>query len=86
MPVDITVTMNNGDKAYYTIPLGIMRGAKQAEGGKTYQVAPDWPWTNPTYKLTLDTPIKQIRSIEIDDSRRMLDTDRSDNIWQADSK
>lgn len=86
MPVDITVTMVNGDKEYYTIPLGIMRGAKQAEGGKTYQVAPDWPWTNPTYELTLDTAIKRISSIEIDDSRRMLDTDRSNNSWKADDK
>lgn len=86
MPVDITVTMVNGDKEYYTIPLGIMRGAKQAEGGKTYQVAPDWPWTNPTYELTLDTAIKRISSIEIDSSRRMLDTDRSNNSWQPDNK
>ena len=67
-------------------PLGIMRGAKQAEGGKTYQVAPDWPWTNPTYELTLDTAIKRISSIEIDSSRRMLDTDRSNNSWQPDNK
>jgi hypothetical protein len=87
MPVDLTVTMTNGDKVFYTIPLGIMRGAKQAEGGKTYQVAPDWPWTNPTYELTLDIPFKGIRSIEVDDSRRMLDTDRSNNSWlSADKK
>ncbi len=87
MPVDITVTMTNGDQEYYTIPLGIMRGAKQAEAGRTYQVAPDWPWTNPTYELTLDTPLKRIRSVEVDSSRRMLDTDRSNNSWlSADNK
>lgn len=86
MPVDITVTLTNGDQEHYTIPLGIMRGAKQSDGDIIYKVAPDWSWTNPGYNITLDIPFKRISTIEVDASRRMLDTDRSNNSWKAADK
>jgi hypothetical protein len=79
MPVDVTVTMTDGNKEYYTIPLGIMRGAKTIDGDVNFNVAPDWYWTNPEYQLTLDINSKRISTIEIDSSGRMLDTDRSNN-------
>jgi hypothetical protein len=86
MPIDLTVTLKNGDVEYYTIPLQIMRGAKAKEGDVSYTVAPDWPWTHPTYELEIDTPLKRIQSIKIDASGRMLDTDRSNNVWEQEDK
>lgn len=86
MPVDVIVTMKNGDVEHYTIPLRIMRGAKSTDGDMTYKVAPDWPWTNPTYELNLPVALKRVVSIEVDPSGRMLDTDRSNNSWQAEEK
>jgi hypothetical protein len=83
MPVDLRVTLLNGEQKNYTIPLAIMRGAKKGEGDITYELAPDWPWTNPEYQLTLDIPMKQIKMIEVEASGRMLDTDRENNTWQA---
>lgn len=86
MPVDITVTMKNGDQEHYSIPLRIMRGAKTVDGEMEYQTAPDWPWTNPTYELELPVALKRIAAIEIDPSGRMLDTDRSNNRWEQEDK
>ena len=82
MPLDVTVTLKNGDQEYYTIPLRIMRGAKKMDGNVEWTTAADWPWTNPTYELELPIAMKRISSIEIDASGRMLDTDRDDNRWE----
>jgi len=82
MPLDVTVTLKNGDLEYYTIPLRIMRGAKKMDGNVEWTTAADWPWTNPTYELELPIAMKRISSIEIDASGRMLDTDRDDNRWE----
>ena len=30
---------------------------------------PDWPWTHPSYEMSIDRPISDIASIEIDPSR-----------------
>jgi aminopeptidase N len=83
MPVDIRVTLTDGDVRHYTIPLQIMRGAKQQDGDTTFEVLPDWPWTNPTYEWVLDVPAKRLAKIEIDASGSMLDTDRANNIWES---
>jgi len=80
MPVDVSVTYQDGSTETYTIPLRIMRGSKSADEGFT--VAEDWPWTNPEYILTLDKHIKEIASIEIDSARGMADVDRSNNIFE----
>lgn len=83
MPLDITVTLKNDKKIHYTIPLRMMRGVKKSEGSTNYQLAPDWPWTHPTYELLLDIPMKKITRIEIDASGRMIDTNRDNNTFIA---
>jgi hypothetical protein len=85
MPVDVTVTLTNGDQLNYTIPLSMMRGAKVQDGKTTFTLAPDWPWTNPTYELNLDVATKKIARIEVDASNRMLDTNRSNNLLEAEN-
>lgn len=80
MPLDVTITLKSDKKIHYTIPLRMMRGAKKNEGAIDYQLAPDWPWTHPSYELEIDIPLKKIINIEIDASKRMIDTNRDNNI------
>ncbi len=80
MPVDLVVTLKDGTKHLYYIPLGEMLGSKEIED-KTMQrtdlVA--WPWVNPTYTLDVNYDASAIDSIEIDPSMRMADIDRKNN-------
>ena len=53
----------------------------------------DWPWTYPSFKITVDSPISQIKSLELDPSHRLGDIDRDNQYvepngqiyfnWQA---
>lgn len=79
MPVDVMVTYADGSSETYSIPLRIMRGAKE---GNQFNVVEDWPWTNPEYTLTIDKHIKDVKSIEIDAARGMADSDRSNNVFE----
>ncbi len=83
MPVDMVVTYKDGTKEVHYMALRIMRGEKPAETTDKRIVHPDWPWTNPTYELTIDRPIEDIVSIEIDPSGRMADVNRENNKWEA---
>jgi hypothetical protein len=85
MPVDVAVRYTNGKIEYYTIPLEIMRGAKERENNTTYTIADDWPWTQLTYELELPRSAKKIESVEIDPSGRMADMDRKNNEWYPSS-
>lgn len=80
MPIDLTVTLNDGSAKYYYIPLGMMRGEKPAENSDDRVIASDWYWTHPTYQLELNIDMDQIQSIEIDPSMRMADVNRSNNL------
>jgi hypothetical protein len=80
MPIDVVVTAVDGARSLHTIPLGIMRGAKQESFDGKYVVEKDWFWTNPEYTFTVDMPMSNIRSIEIDPSLRMADLDPLNNV------
>lgn len=80
MPIDLKVTYRDGSEEMFYIPLAIMRGEKDKEDtGIKRTVKPDWPWTNPTYGLTVGRDASEIASVEIDPSGRMADVDRSNN-------
>jgi hypothetical protein len=83
MPMDLVVTYKDGSKEVHYAALRIMRGEKKAETDDKRIVHPDWPWTNPTYELTLNRPIEDIASIEIDPSQRMADVNKENNKWEA---
>lgn len=84
MPVEVVVEYNNGDKEKYYMPLRIMRGEKQDDGTMPRKVLPDWPWTYPTYTFSIPVSGEDIKSIEIDPSKRMADINQSDNIFIID--
>lgn len=82
MPIDLTITLNDGKKEYYTIPLSIMRGEKKSDNwGHDIKLLPDWRWTHPEYEIVLDKRFKDIAKVEIDASNRMADMDRTNNSW-----
>ena len=83
MPVDIVVTTKDNNIHYYTIPVDLMlKGKNKDRNMGTITILPFWTWTNPTYSCTLDIPLQNIKSIEIDPSKRMLDSDRNNNVWE----
>ncbi len=79
MPLDILVTRKNGAKELYYIPLRIMRGEKPAENKIQRTTLADWPWTFPEYEFTIDAPLSEIESIEIDPSGRLADIQPENN-------
>ena len=83
MPIDVEVITYDGEKYMYNIPLRIMRGEKPNDdlSIKNYVTATDWPWTNPTYTLTIPISIKKIASITIDPKHGMADVDRDNDVW-----
>ena len=83
MPIDVVVTLKNGKKEYYNIPLQIMRGEKKENPqGEQLVYLKDWAWTNPTYEFELPIKSKKVIKVEIDPSMRMLDVNRDNNVWE----
>jgi hypothetical protein len=83
MPIDVVITLNDGKKMLYHIPLDIMRGAKKQEfSNMDYEVLEDWPWTNPTYELSIDIADSKIKKIEIDPSGRLADVALGNNGYE----
>lgn len=82
MPMDIYVTLADGSKKIYYSPLVIMRGEKENDTDFEREILPDWSWTHPTYQFTIDTPLNNIQSIEIDESGYMADVNRENNKWE----
>lgn len=82
MPQELNVRLKNGEEHTFYIPLVIMRGEKkQPAYAKSWTVAADWPWTNPTYDLELPFSADQIKSLELDARRRVFDSDPSNNSF-----
>lgn len=83
MPMDVVVTYKDGTKEVHYMALRMMRGEKPAETDDPRVVHPDWAWTNPTYEFSIDKPISEIASIQIDPSGRMADVNPDNNAWKA---
>ena len=73
MPIDLTVTYEDGSKEDYYIPLQMMRGEKPTSA----TIINDWSWAVPTYSFEAK---KAVKSVEIDASQMMADVNREDNV------
>ena len=80
MPIDLYIEYTNGKKEIISIPLRMMRGIKPSPDGVTFNAAKDWPWTHPTYTLSLNRRMKEIGRVEIDSSKRMADVNAENNV------
>jgi len=78
MPLDVVVTLKNGDQLSYYIPLAEMRGEKESN---QVIILKDWSWAKPSYSFTLKN--LEIDKIEIDPTGRMADIDKENNVYQA---
>ncbi len=81
MPVEVEVTMKDGNRTMFYIPLDIMRGEKSGKdyNGQSWNLQPDWKWVNETYSLQLPYPASQIAEINIDPFEGTADVDRENN-------
>ena len=82
MPLDVIVTLKNGDQHLFYIPIQAMRGEKTGDvlNQMETSIQKDWHSFQKEYEFILPYKYKKIKSIEIDPSNRMADTNRKNNI------
>ncbi|SMD38604.1 hypothetical protein SAMN04488029_3829 [Reichenbachiella faecimaris] len=79
MPLDVVLTKKDGTIQQYYIPLGMMRGHRELSQNETLMTP--WKWVNPYYSFVIDIEEDEIKSIEIDPSRRMIDINYDNNEY-----
>lgn len=80
MPVDLELQFKDGSVEYAYIPQYLMFGGKQNEKpGFKRTVGEAWKWTHPTYTISIDRKLIDLKKIEIDPGRRMADGERRNN-------
>jgi quercetin dioxygenase-like cupin family protein len=80
MPLDVTVYVD-GAPYFLNIPLVIMHGHKEFDGGLEYMQMEPWRWTHPMYELNLPFSPDQVSRIVIDESGRLADINPQDNVY-----
>jgi hypothetical protein len=81
MPVDLFVTLKDGSKELYYIPLNETLGSKPVEDQTIQRFdQEEWPWVNPSYTVKINHRGREISTIEIDPSQRMADIERKNNL------
>lgn len=80
MPLEVVVTMRDGNQRLYYIPVDLQRNNKPQGNfnGKWIEQSP-WTWVYPAHLLIIDRAVSEITSIEIDPSGQLADVDRSNN-------
>jgi hypothetical protein len=72
MPIDLTITYDDGSTADFNIPLRMMYGHKPTKA----KVLDSWSWVSPSYTFSTD---KKVRSVQIDPKELMADINRENN-------
>ncbi|CAM3299186.1 M1 family aminopeptidase [Rhodothermus bifroesti] len=78
LPVDLRLTLADGQTQWVHVPLDLMQGAKPVP--KDWIVAQPWLWTFPHYTLVLTLPARVVRA-ELDPLMRTPDHNRLNNTW-----
>ena len=80
MPVDIDLHFKDGSRETVYIPQYLMFGEKSNEEPAIKRtVGSPWKWTHPTYTISVDRKLLDLKKIEIDSKKRMADTERRNN-------
>lgn len=79
MPVDLLISLKNGEEHMYNIPLKIMWGSKSNQGYDAFYILDDWPFVQDQYSVELPFSVSEISSIAIDPEEMTLDVDRENN-------
>ena len=80
MPVDVTIVQTDGTNVTYTVPLVSMFGHKS---GKKYIPMEPWPWTHPTYELSVPLNAEMVKEIVIDINEETSDLNRENNVYKV---
>ena len=81
MPIDIEVTLKDGSKINYNIPLRMMLKNKENDLDVKYEILESWPWTHLTYEMEIPYKMKDIEMIQIDPTQRLADVNSKNNIY-----
>jgi aminopeptidase N len=80
MPLDIDLKFKDGHRESIYIPQYLMFGMKANEEPSINRtVGEPWKWTHPTYTISIDRKLLDLKKIEIDPKMRMADTERRNN-------
>jgi hypothetical protein len=80
MPVDIDLQFKDGSREIAYIPQYLMFGSKANEEPAVKRtVGTPWKWTHPTYTITIDRKLTDLKSVEIDALQRTADMERRNN-------
>lgn len=80
MPVDLELQFKDGSVEYAYIPQYLMFGSKPNEKPAFKRtVGEPWKWTHPTYTISIDRKLIDLKKIEIDPGKRMADGERRNN-------
>ena len=80
MPLDIDLLFKDGSRETVYIPQYLMFGEKSNEEPIIKRtVGAPWKWTHPTYTISVDRKLLDLKKIEIDPKKRMADTERRNN-------
>lgn len=79
MPVELTITYRNGSKEIFYIPLNEMLGSKPAPQKNRWNTLTPWPWVNPSYTIEINSPVKDIRMVELDAEWQTADINPDNN-------
>ena len=81
MPIDLKLTFKDGTKEMHVVPLNLMFGNKAQEDLSIPTLfEEEWRWTHPTYIVTFKKRLTDLKTAEIDPSKRMADVNRSNNL------
>jgi hypothetical protein len=83
MPIDLQLRFKDGTTEMHYIPLNLMFGEKPNEDPQQKrEVHPEWKWTHPQYILEFKRKLSDLKTVEIDPSKRMADIDRKNNLLE----
>ena len=83
MPIDLQLTFKDGSSEMHYVPLNLMFGEKPTENSQQKrEVHTEWQWTHPTYVVEFKRRLLDLKTAEIDPSKRMADVERKDNVLE----
>ena len=81
MPLEVLVKYRDGTEEYYYIPISLMRGEKkQPKYAKNWIQVKDWSWAYKKYTLEVNSKLESIKSIDINPTGLIADSDFSNDI------
>jgi len=80
MPIDLQISYKDGSREMHYIPMNLMYGEKPVEDETIPRTTHEaWKWTHPDYTIEINRKLSDLKSVEIDPTKRMADINQKDN-------